>query len=136
MPSWSEVLGNRSIRGQNALRMPCGLQPLHETLPLARRPMRVLAPVIEIPTLTMLDPWENLALGGAVALQLVGNDDAGHVREAFEQLAKKLLRSLLIAPALYQDVERVIVLVDSAPQVMALAIDRQEDLTKYHLSPG
>ena len=84
----------------------------------------------------MLDPWENLALGGAVALQLVGNDDAGHVREAFEQLAKKLLRSLLIAPALYQDVERVIVLVDSAPQVMALAIDRQEDLTKYHLSPG
>ena len=84
----------------------------------------------------MLDPWENLALGGAVALQLVGNDDAGHVREAFEQLAKKLLRSLLIAPALYQDVERVIVLVDSAPQVIALAIDRQEDLTKYHLSPG
>ena len=86
--------------------------------------------------LAMFYPWENLALGGAVALQLVGNDDAGHVREAFEQLAKKLLRSLLIAPALYQDVERVIVLVDSAPQVMALAIDRQEDLTKYHLSPG
>ena len=104
MPSWSEVLGNSSIRGQNALRMPNGLQPLHETLPLARRPMRVLAPVIEIPTLTMLDPWENLALGGAVALQLVYNDDAGHVREAFEQRAKKLLRSLLIAPALYQDI--------------------------------
>jgi hypothetical protein len=83
----------------------------------------------------MLDPWEDLALGRAVALQLVCNDDAGHVREALEQLAKKLLRSLLIAPALYQDVERVIVLVDSAPQVMALAIDRQEDLIQVPLVP-
>ena len=104
MPSRLEVLGNGAMRRQKSLGMLRGLKLLHAMFSLPGRPMRVLAPVIEIPTLTMLDPWENLALGGAVALQLVYNDDAGHVREAFEQLAKKLLRSLLIAPALYQDI--------------------------------
>src|SRR5262249_17856948 len=48
------------------------------------------------------------------------------VCETLEELAKKLLGGLLIAPALYQDVEHIIVLVDSAPQVMALAINRQK----------
>src|SRR5215831_10705526 len=92
--------------------------------------MRVLAAVVEIPTLAMLDPWENLALGRTIALQLVGNDDAGNICEALEELAKKLLGGLLIAPALDQNVEHMIVLVDSAPQVMALAIHRQEDLVQ------
>jgi hypothetical protein len=71
----------------------------------------------------MLYPWQHLALGRAVALQLVCHDSAGHGREALEELAKKLFCGLLIAPALYQDVEHVIVLVNSTPQVMAHAID-------------
>jgi hypothetical protein len=78
----------------------------------------------------MLDPWEHLALGRAVALQLICNDDTGNVCEALEELAKKLLCGLRIAPALDQGVEHMIVLVDSAPQVMALAINRQEDLVQ------
>jgi hypothetical protein len=97
----SEGLGNGSIRRQKALSMPRRFEPLHAPLALARWPMRVLAPVLEIATLAMLDPWENLALGRAAALQLVGNDHAGHVREALEQLAKKLLGRLLVAPALH-----------------------------------
>jgi hypothetical protein len=68
-----------------------------------------------MPTLAMLDPWENLALGRAIALQLVCNDDAGNIWEALEELTKKLLGGLLIAPALDQDVEHIIVLVASAP---------------------
>ena len=34
---------------------------------------------------------------------------------------------MLVAAALHQNVEHVIVVIDSAPQVMTLAIDRQED---------
>ena len=37
MPSGSEVLGNRSIGRQKTLGMAGGLEPLHATLPLARR---------------------------------------------------------------------------------------------------
>ena len=56
MPSWSKVLGNGTIRRQKTLGMTCGLEPLHAILPLARRPMRVLTPVIEIATLAMFHP--------------------------------------------------------------------------------
>src|SRR6516165_4919466 len=100
MPSGAKVVGNGSIRRQKALGMPRRLQPLHTILTLTRGPMRVLAPVVERATLAMLDPGEALALGRAVALQLVGNEDAGHVLEALEALAKKLLRRLRIASAL------------------------------------
>jgi len=108
--------------------MTRGFEPLHETLALARRPMRVLAPVIEITTLTMLYPWEHLALGRAVALQLVYNDDAGHIPQALEQLAKELLGGLLVPPALHQDVEDVVVLIHRSSQVMTPAVNGQKHL--------
>ena len=79
MPSRAEVLGDGTIRRQKALGMTGGFEPLHPPLPLARWPVRVLAPVIEITTLAMLYPWEHLACGRAVALQLVCHDDAGNV---------------------------------------------------------
>ena len=95
--------------------------------------MRVLAAVVVIPTLARLDPWEHLALGPARARQLVGHDDAGNIGEALEELTKKLLGGLRMAPALDQDVEPMIVLVDSALEVMALAMHRQEDLVQVPL---
>ena len=133
MPSGSEVLGNGPIGRQKTLGMSRGFESLHAILALARRPMRVLAPVIEIPTLTMLDPWENLLLRRTVALQLVRNDDPRHILQALQQLAEKLLRCLLVTSALYQDIEHVIVLIHGAPQVMALPIDRQKHLVEVPL---
>ena len=56
MSSRSEVLGDWTIGRQEALGMTCGLKSLHTTLTLTCRPMRVLAPIIEIPTLAMLYP--------------------------------------------------------------------------------
>jgi hypothetical protein len=68
MPSRSEVLGDGSIRRQKTLGMPRRFEALHAPLALPRRPMRVFTPVIEVATLTMFDPRQNLALCGAVAL--------------------------------------------------------------------
>jgi hypothetical protein len=65
MPPEAEVLGDGSIRRQEPLGMTGGLEPLHALFPLPRRPMRVLIPVVEITTLAMLSPGENLALGCA-----------------------------------------------------------------------
>lgn len=47
MTTWSEVLGNRPIRGEEALRVPDGLEPLHPSLPLAGGLMGVLRAVVE-----------------------------------------------------------------------------------------
>ena len=84
MTSRSEVLGDGVIRGQKALGMPCRCKPLHATLPLARWPMRVLTPIIERAALTMFDPGQDLPLGRAVALELIGDDDAWHVLQPLE----------------------------------------------------
>src|SRR5262245_52972140 len=97
--------------------------------------MGVLTPVIEGATLAMLHPGQDLALGRAVALELIGDDDAWHVLQALEQLAKALRRRLLVPAALHQNVEDVIILVDSPPQGMALTIDRHADLVPGPLVP-
>src|SRR4029450_2126781 len=99
-------------------------------LPLARRPMGVLTAVVEIATLAMLHPGQDVPFGRAVALQLIRNDHARDIPQALEQLAKELLGRVLVAAALHQNVEDVILLVDSAPQVMALPVDRQKDLVQ------
>src|SRR5713101_245649 len=111
MPSWSEVLGNRSICRQKTLGMARRFEPLHATLPLARRPMRILTPVVEIVTLAMFHPWQYLPLRCTVALQLVRNDHTRHIHQPLEQLAEEFLRGLLVTSALYQNIEDVIVLV-------------------------
>jgi hypothetical protein len=97
--------------------------------------MRVLAPVIEIPTLAMLDPWENLPLRRTGALQLVRNDDPRHILQALQQLAEKLLRRLFVASALHQNIQDIIVLIHRPPQVMAFAMDRQKNLVQMPFVP-
>ena len=64
-------------------------EPLHPILALTRRPMRVLTPIIEITTLAMFHPGEDLALGRAIALQLIGDDDARHVGKQNPQSARR-----------------------------------------------
>ena len=61
-------MGNRTVRGEKALRVPGGLEPLHTPLPLAGGLVGVLGPVVEVPVLPMLHARQDLALGRAVAL--------------------------------------------------------------------
>src|SRR5262245_27015802 len=84
MPSGAEVLGNRTIRGQKALGMPRRLEPLHAIFSLACGTMGVLTTVVQIATLPVLHPGQDLALGRAVALQLIGNDHPWYVLQPFE----------------------------------------------------
>src|SRR5215471_3468371 len=102
-------------------------------LPLARWPMGVLTPVIEIATLAMFHPGQDLPFGRAITLELVRDDHPWHVLQALEQLAKELLRRLLVAAALHQDVEDVVVLIYRAPEIMALPINRQKHFVQVPL---
>jgi hypothetical protein len=54
---------------------------------------------------------------------------------SFEQLAEERLRDLLVPLALHQDVEDIPLLIDSTPQVMALALERQKYLVKMPRIP-
>ena len=130
MPSRSEVLRDRAIRGQKALGMTRGLESLHAPLALARGAMRVLAAVIEIATLAMLYAGKNLACGRAVALPFVRDEHAWHILQAFEPLSEELLRGIPIPAALDQNIQDVTILIDRPPEVTPLAIDREEHFVK------
>jgi hypothetical protein len=67
--------------------------------------MRVLRPVIEIPMLAMFHAREDFALGGAIALEFIRDDDPRSVLTAFEELAEKLLGGPFVPPPLHQDIE-------------------------------
>src|SRR5712692_4521463 len=96
----AEVLRAGPIGREELLGVPRRLKPLHAPLALAGRLVRVLRPVIEIAMLAMVHPWENLPLGGTVALEFVGNDHARYVGQSLEKLAEELLGRLLIPAAL------------------------------------
>ena len=57
------------------------------------------------------------------------------VKPELKQLAEKLLRGLFVASTLHQNVEDVVVLIHRTPQVMALAIDRQENFIEMPFIP-
>ena len=80
MPTRVEVLGDRAIGREKALRMARGFEPLHVSLALARGLVGVLSAIIQISVLPMFHPRQDLALSGTVALQLVGHDHPRHVR--------------------------------------------------------
>jgi hypothetical protein len=98
--------------------------------------MGVLTPVIEVATLPVFHPGQDLALRCPVALQLIRDDRPWHVLQALEQCAKELLGGVLVAAALHQNIEDVVVLVNRAPEVMALTINRQKDLVEMPFVPG
>ena len=76
MPTRSEVLRNRPIRGEKPLRMSRRFKPLYPSLPLTGPLMRVLGAILEVFVLPMFDPRQKLLLGGAVAFQFIGYDHA------------------------------------------------------------
>ena len=128
MTARAKVVGNGTIGGQEPLGMSRGLEPLHPPLTLARGLVRVLGAVIYIAVLAMLDAGQHLALGGAVALELVSDDDPWDVLTAFEQLAEELLGRLLIPPALDEDVEDIPLLIHSPPEIVAFIVNRKKRL--------
>jgi hypothetical protein len=73
--SRSEVLGDRSIRGEKPLRMARRLEPLQAPLPLAGGLMGVLRSIVQIAVLPMFDTRQDLSLCRAIAFELVRDDD-------------------------------------------------------------
>ena len=68
MTSWSEVLGDRPIRGEKSLRLPWGFAPLHAPFPLAGGLVGILRAVVEIAVLVMFHARQDLPLGGTTAI--------------------------------------------------------------------
>jgi hypothetical protein len=103
--------------------------------PWTRRLGRVLAAVVELATLALFHPGQDVPLGRAVALQLIRNAHARDIPQALEQFAKDLLGGVLVAATRPPEVEHVISLSHGAPQVMALPMNRQTHRVEVPLVP-
>src|SRR6516165_3062058 len=97
--------------------------------------MGVLTAVVEGTTLPVVDPRQDVPFRRAVALQLIGDHHPWHVLQSLEQLTKELLGGFFMPAALHQNVEDVVVLVDSTPQVMTFAIDCEKHLIEMPFVP-
>ncbi len=130
MPARTEVRGDRAVGGEEALRVPWTLEAPHPALPLACRLVGILRAVVPPFVLPVLDARQDLPLGCPIAGELIRDDDARYVREILEQQAEELLGGGLIQSALDQDVEHIPVLVDGAPEIVLIAVDRNEHLVQ------
>src|SRR3954465_5245237 len=81
----------------------------------------------------VLDRGHDLTLGGAVAGQLVRDQDTRGPALLFQQLAEQALGGPLVAPALDENGEREAILVDGPPEPMLLAPDRQAHFVQVPL---
>ena len=73
--------------------------------------------------LAMLDARHDLDLSSGITLQFVRDQNPWRIAQALEKLAKEPFGCLPVAPALDENVQGMTVLIDSAPEVMVLALD-------------
>ena len=67
MPSRAEVLGNRTIGGEESLGMPWRLEPLHPPLALACGLVGIFCTVVEVAVLPVFYARQAFALSSVVA---------------------------------------------------------------------
>jgi hypothetical protein len=102
----------------------------HRPFALARRLMRVFGPVIEALVAAMFDTRHDFPVRGLVAAQLIRDQDAWHILAFPQELAEELLRGCRVPAALHQDIQDVPMLINGAPQIVRLAIDREKDFVE------
>ena len=98
--------------------------------------MRVLRPVVRLPSTMMGNTGHEIPLRCHVAGKLISHHGTGYIPMALEQLTKEALRSFRIPALLQQDVEHFSTFIIRAPQIHELAVDLSEHLVKLPRAAG
>ncbi len=78
----------------------------------------------------MLDTGHDLHLGGRIAFQFVRDQNPWCITQAREKLTKEPFGGLAVAPALNKNIQRMAILVDSAPEIVVFAFDGEHDFVE------
>jgi hypothetical protein len=89
--------------------------------------VRILSAIIQVTALTVLDIRQKLALSHAIALQLIGDENARHVKQPLQETLEEALRRPGAAAGLHQNVKNDAVLIDGAPEIMLFTVDPNEE---------
>ncbi len=92
--------------------------------------MRDLCSVVGVARGEMLHRGHHTPVRGSVASELVGDQPSGFAPLPFQQLAEEPLGRPGVSPLLDQDIDHIPILVDSTPKIVALPVDRDENLVQ------
>ena len=134
MTSWAEVTVDQRMRRQEGLRLAPRLEPLHLSLSSPSGSVRILSPIVQVPTCPMPDVGQNGTLSDAVAAQPVGDKASRLVPQPLQQTLEESLGGGSVPSILHQDVQHDPVLIRRAPQIVQYAPDPDEHLVEVPLS--
>ena len=106
------------------------LEPPHLALPLTRRLVGDLGPIVRILISDVDHRRHHGAARGGIGAQLVGDQSSRETALGFQQRPKESDGCSPIPVRLREDVQDVTVLVDRAPQILLATLDRDEHLVE------
>ena len=130
MPSDAKAVLNESMHGQESLRLSRRFKLLHLSFPLSRRLVRDFGSIVSVLVGVVDDGGHDLAVSGAVAFQLVGDQPPGRASLPLQQLAEESFGGFPITARLDEDIEHITILIYRAPGVLAFALYLYKDLVQ------
>ena len=124
-----EVL-DKSMNGQESLGLTRRFEPSHLPFTLPRRLVRDLGSIVLVLVGAVDDGWHDLAVSGAVASQLVGDEPPGWPALPLQQLTKEAFSGSPIASRLDEDIDDVAILVHRTPEILPLTLDGYKHLVQ------
>ena len=126
-PDSKEIL-HKSVYRREPLHVGGRLEAPHLALPLTRRLVGDLSSIVRVLISDVDHGRHHGAARGGVGAQLVGDQSSRDTALGFQQLPKESDGCSPIPVRWYEDVQDVTVLVDRAPQILVVILDRYEHL--------
>jgi hypothetical protein len=112
-----ERIVDGGVRAEEALGGSSRFEPLQFALSSSHRLMRILGPIVSPAPLFVRAAQPSLAERRGVRAQLVGDQQFRREALLLEKLAHQSQRRLAVAPALYQHVEHLALVIDGTPEI-------------------
>ena len=126
-------VGDRVVDGDKSLEMPSGFELLHDLLAPPGWQMRILRPIVQPLVLAVLEVHAHSRPSRAVGTELVGDHHPWRARLLADEFAQERLRRASIPAASNQSVANEAISVNSAPEPVLLAVDRDHDFVEMPL---
>jgi len=97
--------------------------------------MRQFGLVVEPFVLPVFNSGHDFSFSDSVAFQLVGDDDTRNIGHPFQKLVEETLGGFPIASELYQDIERIAILIHCTPEVVVFPLMVSASSSRCHSSP-
>jgi hypothetical protein len=122
----SKQVLRQSMECEKPLRLSRGGEPSQRPFSLTRRFVRDFGAVIRIDVVDVLYRGHDRAMSGAIASEFVCDQPARFTSLAFEKTAEKAFSRTLIATALHQNINGIVVLINRTPQIVLVTVNRDK----------